>query len=41
MSLTEVSLNLSGEIRPFVIRGDNDANLTQLILPVKISILFL
>lgn len=34
---TEVSLNLSGEIRPFVIRGDNDANLTQLILPVKMD----
>ncbi len=34
---TEVSLNLSGEIRPFVIRGDNDANLTQLILPVRMD----
>ena len=34
---TEVSLNLSGEIRPFVIRGDKDANLTQLILPVRMD----
>ena len=34
---TEVSLNLSGEIRPFVIRGENDANLTQLILPVRMD----
>lgn len=34
---TEVSLNLSGEIRPFVITGENDANLTQLILPVRMN----
>jgi len=34
---TEVSLNLSGEIRPFVIRGDKDSNLTQLILPVRMD----
>jgi len=34
---TEISLNLSGEIRPFIIRGDNDANLTQLILPVRMD----
>lgn len=34
---TEVSLNFSGEIRPFVIRGEKDANLTQLILPVRMD----
>jgi DNA polymerase-3 subunit beta len=34
---TEISLNLSGEIRPFIIRGDNDANLTELILPVRMD----
>lgn len=34
---TEISLNLSGEIRPFIIRGDKDANLTQLILPVRMD----
>ena len=34
---TEISLNLSGDVRPFVIRGENDANLTQLILPVRMD----
>ena len=34
---TEISLNLSGEIRPFIIRGDKDSNLTQLILPVRMD----
>lgn len=34
---TEVSMNLSGEIRPFVLRGESDANLTQLILPVRMD----
>ena len=34
---TEISLNLSGEIRPFIIKGNNDANLTQLILPVRME----
>ncbi len=34
---TEISMNLSGEIRPFVLRGDSDANLTQLILPVRMD----
>ena len=34
---TEISLNLSGEVRPFIIRGDNDINLTQLILPVRME----
>ena len=34
---TEISLNLSGEIRPFILRGDKDANLTQLILPVRMD----
>ena len=34
---TEISLNLSGAIRPFILRGDRDANLTQLILPVNME----
>ena len=34
---TEISLNLSGDVRPFVIRGENDSNLTQLILPVRMD----
>lgn len=34
---TEVTLNLTGEVRPFIIRGEDDANLTQLILPVRIE----
>lgn len=34
---TEISLNLSGEVRPFIIRGDKDSNLTQLILPVRMD----
>ncbi len=34
---TEISLNISGEIRPFIIRGDMDSNLTQLILPVRMD----
>ena len=34
---TEISLNISGEIRPFIIRGDRDSNLTQLILPVRMD----
>lgn len=34
---TEVSINFSGEIRPFIIRGEKDDNLTQLILPVRMD----
>ena len=34
---TEISISLSGEIRPFIIRGDYDANLTQLILPLRMD----
>ena len=34
---TEVSINILGDIRPFVLRGEGDANLTQLILPVRID----
>ena len=34
---TEISLNLTGEIRPFSIRGEKDNNLTQLILPVRMD----
>lgn len=36
-SSNEISINLSGEIRPFVIKGDKDYNLTQLILPVRMD----
>ncbi|MFA5692626.1 MAG: DNA polymerase III subunit beta [Acholeplasmataceae bacterium] len=34
---SEVTLNFGGEIRPFVIKGDNDPNLLHLILPVRID----
>lgn len=34
---TEISLNCSEGIRPFVIRGEKDPNLTQLILPVRMN----
>ena len=34
---TEVTVHFSGEIKPFIITGDYDVNLTQLILPVRIS----
>ena len=34
---TEISINLSGEIRPFIIRGEKDPYLTQLILPVRMD----
>ena len=34
---TEISLNLTGEIRPFSIRGEKDNNLTQLILPGRMD----
>ena len=34
---TEITVNLTGEIRPFIIKGDEDANLTQLILPVRMD----
>ena len=34
---TEITINILGDIRPFIIRGDGDANLTQLILPVRID----
>lgn len=33
----EVTISLSGEIRPFIVRGDYDANLTQLILPLRMD----
>lgn len=36
-SSAEVTLNLSAETRPFVVRGENDANLTQLILPIRMD----
>ena len=34
---TEISLNFCGDVRPFVIRGEEDINLTQLILPVRMD----
>ena len=34
---SEITLNLSGEVRPFIIKGEQDANLTQLILPVRME----
>ena len=34
---TEISLNITAEIRPFVIKGERDYNLTSLILPVRID----
>lgn len=34
---TEISLNCSEGIRPFVIKGEKDYNLTQLILPVRMD----
>ena len=33
----EVSINIISEVKPFIIRGDNDANLTELILPVRMD----
>ena len=33
----EVSLNCSEGIRPFVLKGDKEPNLTQLILPVRMD----
>lgn len=32
---SEVSINFTGEIRPFVIKGEYDENMIQLILPVR------
>jgi len=32
---SEVSINFTGEIRPFVIKGEYDENMMQLILPVR------
>lgn len=33
----EITMSLSGEVRPFIIKGDYDNNLTQLILPVRMD----
>lgn len=33
----EITLNFTGEVKPFVVKGENDANLIHLILPVKID----
>ena len=32
---SEVAINFTGEIRPFIIKGDYDENMLQLILPVR------
>ncbi|MGD9605165.1 MAG: DNA polymerase III subunit beta [Bacilli bacterium] len=37
MDSTEVTIHFTGEIKPFIITGDYDVNLTQLILPVRVS----
>lgn len=34
---TEVTIHFTGEIKPFIITGEYDVNLTQLILPMRIS----
>jgi DNA polymerase-3 subunit beta len=34
---TEVTVHFTGEIKPFIITGEYDVNLTQLILPVRVS----
>ena len=34
---TEIALNCSEGIRPFVVTGEKDPNLTQLILPVRMD----
>ena len=34
---TEVTIHFTGEIKPFIITGEYDVNLTQLILPVRVS----
>lgn len=34
---SEVSIHFTGEIKPFIITGEYDVNLTQLILPMRIS----
>jgi DNA polymerase-3 subunit beta len=37
MDSTEITVHFTGEIKPFIITGDYDVNLTQLILPVRVS----
>jgi DNA polymerase III subunit beta len=34
---SEISVHFTGEIKPFIITGEYDRNLTQLILPVRVS----
>jgi len=34
---TEVTLNFAGEIKPFVVKGNQDPDLLHLILPVRID----
>lgn len=34
---TEVTIHFTGEIKPFIITGEYDINLTQLILPMRVS----
>lgn len=35
LTSTEISLNLNGSFRQFIIKGDKDYNITQLLLPVR------
>lgn len=34
---TEVTVNFTGEVKPFIVTGEYDRNLIQLILPVRVS----
>ncbi len=34
---TEITIHFTGEIKPFIVTGEYDVNLTQLILPMRIS----
>ncbi len=36
-SSTEVILSFSGEVKPFIIQGESDVNLTHLILPIRVD----
>lgn len=33
----EITLSFTGEVRPFILQGDNDLNLTHLILPIRVD----
>ena len=34
---SEIVVHFTGEIKPFIVTGEYDVNLTQLILPVRVS----